>query len=189
MPVLDQLSVRQKLIWLILIAGGLALLCVALAVVFYESTTFRPRELEELRTSAAVLEKELVAPLRFLDQTSAEDFLKIRRRTRAFAIAAIYDQQGRLFAVARREEFRGELPVKPGTGNEFTARTLSLWQPIRFEGQVIGQLYLIEELPPLYARLPQYSIMLGAVLLALAILQWCSCAACNVTSCARSRVS
>ena len=41
------------------------------------------------------------------------------------------------------------------------------WQPIARDGEALGALYLVERLPPLYARLPQYGIMAGAVCFAL----------------------
>ena len=54
---LANLSARAKLVWLLLAAKALALLCVALAVVVYEATTFRSRAIQQLNNQAAVLEE------------------------------------------------------------------------------------------------------------------------------------
>lgn len=166
----SHLSVRQKLFRLILLASALAFLCVTVAALFFEVSTFRPRAVEELRTEASVLEEVLSASLDFGLKETADKGLKNHCLNSPIVLAALYDTKN-LFTAYRRPDSIDLLPSAPApAGYEFTARRLSLWQPVHNnENVVIGHLYLIKELPPLHARLPQYTIMTGAVLLALAV--------------------
>ncbi len=167
----SHLSVRQKLIRLILLASALALLCVFMAATLYEVRTFRPRALAQLEAEAEVLEEVLAAPLDFGLRESAKKGLAKHCGDRAIVVAALYDNTS-LFAAYEREGVSLSLPSAPAkqSGHRFEARQLSLWWPVRgTENAVIGYLYLVRELPPPHARLPQYAIMTGTVLLALAV--------------------
>jgi PAS domain S-box-containing protein len=85
-------------------------------------------------------------------------------------LAGLYSTDS-LFAFYQRPGVNLQPPSKPeGTNHQFAARQLSLWWPVRNnENALIGHLFLLTELPPLYTRLPQYAIMTGAVVLALAV--------------------
>lgn len=170
MSLRSQLSVRQKLIWLILLASALSLLCVAVAALFYEATTFRPRAVERLRAEAGVLEEVLAAPLDFELKEAARKGLARHCVDRAIVLAALYHTHA-LFVSYQRDGAETPPPSVPAApGREFKGRKLSLWWPVHNnEGVQIGHLYLLEELPPLYARLPQYTVMAGTVLLALTV--------------------
>ena len=170
MTTFAHVSVRQRLVWLIVLASALALLCVTVAAVFFELTTFRPRAVSQLSAEARVLEEVLSAPLDFGLKEAAVKGLNKHCEDRAIVLAALYNTN-RVFAAYRRDGAGASIPPAPkSVGHEFTARHLSLWWPVRNnEGVAIGSLYLMEALPPLHARLSQYAIMAGAVLLALAV--------------------
>jgi len=164
-------SIKRMLITLSLAAGGLALLIVLAATLLFETTTFRPRTLEQLRREAAILAEALQAPLTFLDRESASSFLKTRRAVPEIAIAAVYDVDRLLFAEYHRTDIAtSTIPqiVQPA-GTRFSARQLEFWQPLTADGHPSGHLYLARDLPPLYARLPQYRITIAAVGLALLV--------------------
>ena len=166
----SRLTLRQKLIGLIMLASALAFLCVTVAAVFFEVSTFQPRALESLKAEAAVLEEVLSGPLDFGFKDVAEKGLKKHCLKRPMVLAVLYDTN-RLFTAYQRNSSAVQPPPAPARPtHEFRARRLSLWWPVHNnENILIGHLYLVEELPPFYARLPQYAIMTGAVFLALAV--------------------
>jgi len=170
MPFSSQSSVRHRLVRLILLASVLALLCVSVAGLLYEVRSFRPRALAQLRAEAAVLEEVLAGPLDFGLKEAAEKGLRKHCEDRAVMLAGLYTTNS-LFALYRRPDVLLEPPAVPGeTNHQFAARQLSLWWPVRNnENAPIGRLFLLTELPPLYTRLPQYTIMTGAVVLALTV--------------------
>lgn len=173
MPLFSNLSIRQKLVALVLMASILALAFVVGAVVLYEVTTFRPRALARLNQPADILAEVLPSTLTFQDPESATRYLKKCCQTQSDILAAaLYDGQGMLFASNRVPGDAVVIPAaaQPASTN-FAPRELSLWRNIGKENSEpgLGRLYLLLELPPLYKRLPQYGIMLGAVTLTLVV--------------------
>jgi len=167
---LYNLSTRAKLVWLLLAAKALALLCVVLAVVAYEVTTSRPRAFEQLNSQGVVLASILQKPLQYLDSDIAREYLETCRATPDIRAAALYRADGSLFESYRLDPQVDSVPTKPeGPGPHVTGGLVTLWLPVMKDHQVLGHIYLARALPPLYARVPQYFIMVVAVLLALTI--------------------
>ena len=69
-----------------------------------------------------------------------------------------------------RDGVNAKFPFLSPVGAQFNASSVSIWQPIRDDQQVIGQLYLEEAIPPFYASLPQDFIMVAVVALVLIIM-------------------
>ncbi|MGC3958857.1 MAG: PAS domain S-box protein [Verrucomicrobiota bacterium] len=166
-----QFSIQQKLLVLICTAAGLALLAVLGAVVIYEARTFRPRAEIRLQRPANIIGEVIQSALDFGDQEAAQRYLqKCCEAQEEIVLAVVYDSGGSVFASYRRPNDAAVIPDRVGAaGFNFMARELTLWQPIRRKDQVLGQLYMVEKLPPLPARLPQYSIMTGTVVFALVV--------------------
>jgi PAS domain S-box-containing protein len=163
-------SIRRTLALLIVLASSLAMACVGVGILLYEVTSYRPRATTELRGQSAILAATLRPALDFSDVESATRYLKTYRAARPdIAIAAVYDRAGRLFASdgGGAGEMIPAFAVAPGL--DFNGNELSLWQPVERHQQMLGSVYLLQHLPPPYARLPQYGIMAGAVFVALAI--------------------
>ncbi len=169
-------SLRRQIAWLVALASGLALVCVLAAGLLYERTTFRPRTLERLTDKAQFMEVTLPPSLDFRDPDSATLILSTCEGMPEIKAAAVYglksDPAGatgfELFAAYPDTNAVHRLALKPASTN-FTLRTLELWRDVTRNGKVLGRLYLRQELPPWPKRLPQYGIMLGAVILALAV--------------------
>jgi hypothetical protein len=158
------LSARAKLIWLLLAAKALALICVGLAVVVYEATTFPPRARRQLNNQAVVLAEVLQVPLRFNDSEICRRYLETSGTVPEITVAAVYAADGTLFESYSREGYTGKLPEYPGqAGSGVRLNEVAVWVPIQTQGRLLGHLYMSESLSPLYARVPQYFIMVGAV--------------------------
>jgi len=162
-------SLERRLIRLILLASTLALLCVMVGVVVYESNSFQPRALAQLRQPADVLKELLEPALDFNAREDVDRYLKTYCENQANPlVAVVYDDEGNLFA-----SYPANLAGAPNSpalpGHKFSAGTLVLWEQLARQDQILGHLYLREQLPPLYARLAQYSLMLGTLLTALII--------------------
>ncbi len=162
---LQNMSVRQRLIWLVLVASLLALICVIGAVSAYEINTFLPSAQDQLESEAVILQEALRATLEFHDSDTARRYLETRRAIPELAAAALYGKDGQVFAEYHRPDVNIlTLPTIPApAGAYFTPRQLTLWQPVRKDGELLGHLVLIRDLPPWYRRLPQYFIMFVAV--------------------------
>jgi PAS domain S-box-containing protein len=159
---------RRKLLRLVLLASALAFLCVAGAVVLYEVTTFQPRQRQRLGNQAVLLDEMLRVSLQFQDSRTAQARLQVLTEP---DLGAVYDYQGQIFAAWQRGTELRPIPPQPQPdGLRLAGGEATLWRTIHDGENVLGHLYLVEKLPPLYARLPQYAIMVGAVTLALFVM-------------------
>jgi len=166
-------SIRRRIFRLILLTSGLTFLCVAVAVAIYESTTFRPRQLDTLKNTSRLLLEVLPGTLDFGGYDSANAYLRTyaEETQPGVVVAALYDADGALFAIYNHDAIAFPAPrtIEPSS-YRFTARELTLWQPVNRSANTVGHLYLLKVLPPFYARLPQYTIMAGAVAFALTVM-------------------
>jgi len=171
-PASSRLSVRKIVFRHLIFASAMALLLVACAVFIYEERTHRPRELENLKDSSRLLFVALPSALDFNDAETASTYLRTysQESNPRVLVAALYDVDGVLFARHARQGYEAFVPAaRSPEGHFFDLNRLGLWQVVRREGAELGRLYILEELPPLSARLPLFFFLQGTVLFALAI--------------------
>ena len=163
-------SLRQRLIRLILITSGLALVLVVAGMFAYELTSFRPNTEKHLHEEAAVLGEVLKAPLELGDPTTAQVYLNSAGAEKQLGLAVVYDQNTNFLAQFRRDGKADETPPPPQPfGIQFEAHTVAFWQKIESRGGPIGYLYLQETIPPIYARSAAYEILVAVVVLVLIV--------------------
>jgi signal transduction histidine kinase/ActR/RegA family two-component response regulator len=167
-PLRDR-PIRQKVALLIAAASAMGLVFAGVAVLVYELTTFRPRVLADARTQAEIIRVNSIAPLQFNDRKAAQENLATLRIRSAIRSARIWLPDGQLFAVYARNDVASNDPLPELTeGVRFAGARLILVEPMEADGQQVGWLSLQYDTPPLWRRLPQYSIMVGVVVVALA---------------------
>jgi PAS domain S-box-containing protein len=163
------LSIRHRLALGVFAAAGFALMWVGVAVAFDEATNFRPRAVQRLQSQGTVLSAILQPALDFNDPEGALRYLTAYRTAqRELAVIAVYDRSGRLFASVVREGSPLTIPAAPDTASPgVSSNQIVLRQPIERDRQVLGSLYIVEDLPTLSG---QYNIIVGAVLLAVIVM-------------------
>jgi PAS domain S-box-containing protein len=165
------MSIRTRLVLLVFLASVLALVCVGALVVLYEATSFRPRAVAQWEAQARTLDVVLRPTLDFLDPDSAERYLTTWREANPeISTAALLGSDDSPFALSQRTPATDAAPRIPQPdGAAFTRTGLALWRTIRRGNETLGHVYLLVDVPPLYARLPQYGIMSAAVVLAILV--------------------
>jgi diguanylate cyclase (GGDEF)-like protein/PAS domain S-box-containing protein len=165
-------TLQKRLIQLILIASLLSMFSVLVGVVVYESTDFKDRALAQLQVPADIL-KELLRPA--LDFNSSEDanryLKKYSENQQGIQLALVYDGTGEIFASYPPGANLDQAPEVPKSPNHhFSGQDLILWNKIDINNYTLGHIYLHQQLPSLFPRLPQYGLMVGTVLCAILIL-------------------
>ena len=125
-----QLSLRQRLIRLILIASGLAMLLVIGGMLAYDLKTFRPATEKQLVEDAAVLSEMLQAPLEFLDKENARSYLVSLGKARNLELAVLLDARTNRFAEFRHDDDAAITAPRPA-GAQFDVFSVSIWQVVR----------------------------------------------------------
>ena len=161
------LSIRGKLAWIGILASGSALLTAGVAFVAYDFVVFRQSLVRALERDAAIIAANSTAAIEFQDQQAAESTLRALAADRNVVGAAIYDENGRLFARYARDSAFAPPPQAPpdASGHRFAAGGVLLFQPIVSEKR-IGTVYIEAELRERWTRLREIALIVALVSLA-----------------------
>lgn len=162
------ISIKRKLMAIIMVASTVALLLVSGGFVAYELITYPKTMVRDLTTLADALGSHCAAALRFDNREAAEGTLAALEKKGHITAAGLYDQSGKLFAQYPKD------PVQPGlipaiaepVQSRFEADHLVLFHPITLDGEVVGTLFLKSDLQEKHARFQQYANIIVLITLA-----------------------
>jgi PAS domain S-box-containing protein len=153
--------IKRKLMLVILLTSSFALLLMGSALITYEIVTFRRSLAVNMGVLAQIVGSNSTAALAFQDPKNAQEILSALAAEKQINAAAIYDDDGRMFARFPPEAPLDELPVGPGTiGYAFKGGHLIMFQPISQEGTRLGTIYLQADLSEMYSRIGVYGGLL-----------------------------
>ncbi len=139
-----KLSLRRKLMVVIMI-NTVAALCAA-GIGFAEYGVYRFKELrvEDLNALANILGTNSTAPLAFKDPNSAQDILRSLAAKPHILAAVIYDRDGKPFAVYHRGGPKESylVPRVESDSSRFTSSRVLIFQSINFQGEKVGTVFL-----------------------------------------------
>jgi uncharacterized membrane protein affecting hemolysin expression len=92
------LSIKRKLITIIMLTSGVALLLACSAFVIYELLMYRVIMTRELSTIAQIVSETSTAALAFNDQRAARETLAVLKAEPRIVAGCIYTSDGRVFA-------------------------------------------------------------------------------------------
>ncbi|MBA3596636.1 MAG: response regulator [Methylibium sp.] len=162
----DKLTLRRKLMLVVMLTTGLALLLSALALLTYDLRAYRSASVDDLQTQAELMASSSASALAFDDPKVARENLATLQQRPQIRSAAFYSPEGKLF-VTYRSPAQGSAPVpaKPQpTGYRFDGDDLEVFQTIDVNGQMAGTVYLRARYD--YGdRLRDYALILALIML------------------------
>ncbi|GLH73737.1 hypothetical protein GETHLI_22390 [Geothrix limicola] len=152
---LTHTSLRHKLILVIMLTAGMALLAAGISFVAIARSEFRASVQRELQLLAEVIGEGSAAALEFKEPAEANRLLANLRVNTDIVEAAILDRNGQPFGTYRRE---GSGPVSLPTdlhGRTFQFESGRIWlaAPIVHSGERLGTIYLRADTKALTTRL------------------------------------
>ena len=161
---LRNIPIKRKLMVVILLTSGFAILLMGSALITYELVTFRSALTNNIEVLAQIIGSNSTAALAFDDRENANEILRALAAENQITAAAIYDRNGRLFASFPESITPTQLPPVPGPdGHRFNRFQFVMVQPIFQEGARLGTIYLQADLGQMYRRLTVYGILLFVV--------------------------
>jgi len=159
------LSIRGKLLALIMVVTSVALILASLAFLLYDAYMFRQELLSELETVAAILATNSTAPLSFNDPEAARDVLNSLRAKPLVVSACIYTSAGQVFAAYHRDSAGPACPptAPQGERSHIERGQLFAVQPILLHDDRIGTLFIQRDLRDVRQRLYNYSVFLCVI--------------------------
>jgi len=95
---LRNVPIKRKLMLVILLTSGFAILLMGSALITYEIGTFRRTLTNNIEVLAQIIGSNSTAALAFDDRENANEILRGLAAENQITVAAIYDRTGRLFA-------------------------------------------------------------------------------------------
>ncbi len=143
--------IKRKLMLVILLTSSFALFLMGSAVITYELVTFRRSLAVNMGVLAQIVGSNSTAALAFQDPKSAQEILGALSAEHQITAAAIYDQNGNVFARFPDTAPRTSFPARPGpAGYTFEQSHLHMFQPIVQEGTRLGTIYIKADLGEMY---------------------------------------
>ncbi len=163
------MSLKNKLMLIIMLTSVVALLLASTTFVAYDWVSFRQTVVDDHAMLATLIGGTCAAAITFDDAKSAERTLATLKAKAHLMAACIFTPDNRVFASYVRSDLKGWVPPKPvASGEFFTDDYLALYRPIIHNGELIGTMYLQEELLELHERLTRYAgIGLGVLLMSM----------------------
>ncbi|PWU15822.1 MAG: hybrid sensor histidine kinase/response regulator [Verrucomicrobia bacterium] len=155
---LSNLSIKRKLVLMIMGVSLCALLLMAGAFVAYELFTFRLSMSRDLGSLAELIGNQSTASLRFGDDANAQEILHSLAARPHIVTACLY-RQGKVFAHYSRDVASKDLPPRrpEPNGSRFERKHLVLFHQVVFNGEELGQVYLKSDLLEWRERLVRYT--------------------------------
>lgn len=141
-----------------ILAAGLALLTVVLALTGLDYWSTRQSMLEDSRVEAAIVADNLWAAVVFHDARAAGEMLAALKSSPMVLGAGVYDSKGLLLAHYAREPGQGSALTLRETGMQGTTeraglQVLEIIRPVEAAGVVSGTLYFRKSMSAVYSRL------------------------------------
>jgi signal transduction histidine kinase len=163
--------IKQKLTAMLVLISGLVLLLTSAAFAAYQYWSLRQATRDALSVRGRIIAANSTASLAFSNEADARELLSALRADAHIVAAALYDQDGHVFAAYPANVAGDAVPPAPGPdGYRFERGYLVGFQPVEEAGsQRLGTLYLASDLQAVYETF-RLSGVIGLAVLAVALL-------------------
>ncbi|HEY3277542.1 MAG TPA: ATP-binding protein, partial [Syntrophorhabdaceae bacterium] len=167
-------SIRTKLVLICIGTTACALFFASFIFIAAELVSFRYSMVNRLIALADTVGSNVKAALAFSDKGDAEEVLKTLGSESSIIIAAVYDKDGRVFALYRRN---GTTPVPPApiplkNLDRVGFHYIDLYRQVMLDREIIGTVYLRSDTKDFYARVVRYAYTLLAVIIVCLIMSY-----------------
>jgi len=166
------LSVRHKLLLILMAVSGVAVTLASGAAMIYDARRMRDVMLEDLSSLADVTGANTVAAMTFGDVKASQEILTALAMKPGFVAAALYGRNGRLFTSFHRADARDErLPIVASREvHNITSERITVLRPIRLGADVAGFIYVASDLAEIHQRQIRNAKVFAAILLGTLVL-------------------
>ena len=168
MKSLYDVSIKQKIKFMIIITCSVAMFVTSLSFVVYDRFLVKQTMVRNLAILAKIIGNNSTAALSFQDQASATEILTALQAESHIISACIYTQTGEILAKYHRKNgdatnFR--FPDSSGDTHHFDKNALEMFRQIILDGDVIGEVYIRSDLEELQVRLLRFVMFASLILL------------------------
>jgi signal transduction histidine kinase len=164
-------TIRRRLVTAMTWNSTIVLVLVGVLLLVYDAVSYRRQTIGMVSIRAEIMASNLTSSLAFRDANDARELLSSLRADPHLEVAAVYDQQGRLFASfpPATNAPTTLVPVYESSAR-FARGGIEVLRPVSEGDRWLGSLYLRSDLRALNSRLRLYAlVVLGAVIGAMGV--------------------
>jgi signal transduction histidine kinase len=135
-------TVRAKLLAVVLLTTGTALLFAIGGIAAYDLRAYRANAIADITAEAELLGQASAAALTFDDPAVARENLELLRQRRGLQAAALYGPRGKLYASFSRDASHAFPPLPGADGATVSGNQLIVFRRIVENGEIVGTVYL-----------------------------------------------
>lgn len=165
MKLFDQLSIKNKLMGIILSITIVALLCGFTFVIVDGVATFKAEMVEKIKLGAQITSDFLVTDLTFGDKVDAANTLARLLALADVTYAVVYDADNHLVSEVGSRGLESDLPLPQTVNHLFDGNLLCLFHPINFQGTAYGLLCIQASTERLDTKINKYIATMFFILL------------------------
>ena len=156
MRLLSHISIKWKLLLIIMLSSSIGIVLACAAFIFYDQHSAKEAMVRKLQVLAGVIADNSVSSLVFDDSEAAGATLVALKAEPHIVDAAIYGAQSTVFAMYHRDRRDFAPPPAETATSRFGDDRLEVFLPIHYNGDDIGTVYIHSDLSELNARLSRY---------------------------------
>lgn len=138
-----KLSIKHKLIAIMMLTSGVVLVIASIAFIIKDVIMFTHGVHKNLSSLTRVIGLNSTSALVFNDPAAAQENLESLRAMPFVQSALIFDKNGEVFSAYFRDPTSSKVPPKfIESGHFFDSDSLYIFEPIIFEGEKIGTVFL-----------------------------------------------
>ena len=174
MRIFRNLSIKYKLIGIILSVSMFAIVLGFTVIIIKDIMYFKKNMVDDTTLTARLIGDYCVTPLAFNDNAGAEEVLGKLKSIPSIVNGIIYDDEGNIFAVFNKsvETSVSPLPLEKETSTVFEWKYLHLFQPILYENQKYGTIYLRVSTDLLVEKIKRYLLTMVILMIALIVISF-----------------
>jgi PAS domain S-box-containing protein len=170
---LARLSIKRKLMSIIMVVSLAAMLTAGTTLVGYQMIVIRQRIVHDLMSQARLLEQSCVAPLTFDYAEDGDEALKTLQEKPSVQLACVFRSNGSVFAIYRRDNYiPGRLPKAESDGYRYEEGSLLVYRQVHIEGELLGTIFLRSDLREMTEFVEQTLIAMPISILAAFVLAY-----------------
>jgi signal transduction histidine kinase/CheY-like chemotaxis protein len=159
------LSIQRKLMMLLMLTSGVVLVLASAGFLAYDYLTFREKMVTDLVGIAEMIQVNASTALVFNDRDTAEKLVQALEARPRVVHAYLLDAEGLVFARYSRDGAGSESPpLVRGRGNRFEGDRLVVFEPVIFNNNPVGTIYLESDTEEIRARVQGYATILAVLL-------------------------
>jgi signal transduction histidine kinase/DNA-binding response OmpR family regulator len=158
-------SIQRKLMLVLMLTSGVVLMLASAGFLAYDYVTFREKMVSDLVGLGEMIQVNASTAMVFNDRDTGEKLVQALKARPRIVRAFLLNPEGQVFARYSRDgESPGSPPSVSGRGHRFEGDRLLLFEPVTFNDNTVGTIYLESDTEEIRARVRDYATILAVLL-------------------------